>query len=319
MEKKFVKQTGLYFKEDIRDYRVGASPLVPVILNEISDWTKWKPTDERQNKEFVFDTLSCATFSGLNDLETVIHFFIDLKKISDEQLKWLNDNGYIVDGKINCSDRFSAIVDGTTNKGNYMQAVWDSFRNIGCIPEKDLLFGGNNQAEYLDKTLITQAMLDKANKFREIFSFAYEWTSNIQADLLASLKECPIHIAINSGTHAVELISIDYRFDSYPPYLIKQSISGISYALKGIVSVKPYVAPIVTTQTLKLGSKGTAVKNLQTDLKALGYFKGIVDGDFGKITLASVKAFQKANSLVSDGIAGKITLAKIAELKKKLN
>lgn len=317
MEKKFVKQTGLYFKEDSRDYRVGASPLVPVILNEISDWRKWIPTDERQNKEFVFDTLSCATFSGLNDLETAINFFIDQKKISGEQLKWLTDNGYIVDGKINCSDRFSAIVDGTTNKGNYMQAVWDSFRNIGCIPECDLLFGGNNQAEYLDKTLITQAMLDKANKFREIFEFAYEWTSNTKADLLASLKECPLHIAINNGTHAVELISIDYRFDSYPPYLIKQSISGISYALKGIVSVKSYVAPIV--KTLKQGSKGIEVTNLQNDLNALGYSCGRADGSFGPKTKSAVIKLQKANGLKGDGIAGKITLAKIAELKKKLN
>ncbi|MDP5218776.1 peptidoglycan-binding protein [Ruegeria sp. 2205SS24-7] len=62
---------------------------------------------------------------------------------------------------------------------------------------------------------------------------------------------------------------------------------------------------------LRKGSKGKDVKTLQTDLnKAKAKPKLAVDGIFGPLTEAAVKAFQKANPpLKVDGLAGKNTLA----------
>ena len=56
--------------------------------------------------------------------------------------------------------------------------------------------------------------------------------------------------------------------------------------------------------TLKVGSKGTYVKNLQRDLKWLGYYSGSIDGDSGTQTRNAVKAFQKAMGLTQDGLVG---------------
>ena len=56
--------------------------------------------------------------------------------------------------------------------------------------------------------------------------------------------------------------------------------------------------------TLKLGSKGAEVKEVQNLLGGL-----TVDGIFGKKTEAAVKAFQAANGLKVDGIVGKQTWA----------
>ncbi len=55
--------------------------------------------------------------------------------------------------------------------------------------------------------------------------------------------------------------------------------------------------------TLKKGCKGESVKKLQQILCSLGYTL-VCDGVFGDKTLAAVKAFQKANGLVVDGIVG---------------
>jgi peptidoglycan hydrolase-like protein with peptidoglycan-binding domain len=44
-------------------------------------------------------------------------------------------------------------------------------------------------------------------------------------------------------------------------------------------------------KTLKKGSKGTEVQQLQTMLNALGYDCGIADGAFGAKTDAAVRAF----------------------------
>lgn len=306
-----VKQTGLLYEFNPNDYRVGASPLVPLILNPSGDWRDWKPLDEKQYKDYTFDTLSCATFSALNVLETTVNFLMWNDKITLDKLEWLNKNGYIVDGKLNLSDRFTAIMSGTTNLGNYMPKVWDSIRKDGVLPEADLPFGGNNQVEYLDAGLITQAMKNKAKGFLDIIECAYEWTSIRPEDIDIALKQCPLHIAVYSGSHAVELIEKDHMFDTYPPFLAPL-IPPITFALKGIAKPKATIQ-----RTLKLGMSGADVKVLQNDLKTLGYFVyPTTTTYFGNVTNKAVKDLQRANGLVSDGIVGAKTYAKIAELKK---
>lgn len=59
--------------------------------------------------------------------------------------------------------------------------------------------------------------------------------------------------------------------------------------------------------TVKLGDRGTDVKELQKRLKELKYFSGTVTGDFGEKTEAAVKAFQKRNGLTVDGNVGEHT------------
>ena len=68
-------------------------------------------------------------------------------------------------------------------------------------------------------------------------------------------------------------------------------------------------APVL--KTLKTGSTGDLVKALQTRLKELGYYTGVIDGDYGSSTASAVKAFQRKNGLSSDGIAGENTLKKL--------
>lgn len=63
--------------------------------------------------------------------------------------------------------------------------------------------------------------------------------------------------------------------------------------------------------TLRSGSEGTAVRVLQTRLRALGFYKGTVDGDFGSGTVDAVKAFQRAHNLTADGVAGGGTFNKL--------
>ena len=60
--------------------------------------------------------------------------------------------------------------------------------------------------------------------------------------------------------------------------------------------------------SLRPGMNGTAVRNLQKDLRTLGYYTGSVDGDYGDGTTTAVRNFQVAAGLTADGIAGKATL-----------
>ena len=61
----------------------------------------------------------------------------------------------------------------------------------------------------------------------------------------------------------------------------------------------------------RLGSRGSEVRNIQSRLKAWGYYDGSVDGIYGSRTQSAVRKFQKKHGLRVDGIAGPATLAAI--------
>lgn len=63
---------------------------------------------------------------------------------------------------------------------------------------------------------------------------------------------------------------------------------------------------MATYETIRLGSTGASVRELQKRLNARGYGTS-VDGSFGPRTKAAVKAYQKNNRLTPDGTVGEQT------------
>ena len=64
---------------------------------------------------------------------------------------------------------------------------------------------------------------------------------------------------------------------------------------------------------LQKGSTDPAVRDLQEALKALGFNPGPIDGQFGTVTEAAVKAFQQQRGITADGVVGKVTWINIDE------
>ncbi|MEA5605035.1 peptidoglycan-binding protein [Nostoc sp. UHCC 0252] len=62
-----------------------------------------------------------------------------------------------------------------------------------------------------------------------------------------------------------------------------------------------------TPAVLRYGSRKSDVQRLQTQLKQLGYYKGVVDGQYNASTEIAVAQFQKVNGLKVDGLAGLAT------------
>jgi len=80
-----------------------------------------------------------------------------------------------------------------------------------------------------------------------------------------------------------------------------------------VVAPAPVAAPVITPSVtkpapvLKLGSKGAAVKRLQTMLHITA------DGDYGPKTLAAVKTYQAKHGLAADGVVGPATWEKLGK------
>ncbi len=84
----------------------------------------------------------------------------------------------------------------------------------------------------------------------------------------------------------------------------------------------PEPTPGTTKPTLRRGSKGSYVIELQTALQTLGYGLGPggIDGDYGRSTQAAVETFQYDRKIGIDGICGPKTWAEIDKaLKEKTN
>lgn len=71
------------------------------------------------------------------------------------------------------------------------------------------------------------------------------------------------------------------------------------------------LAQAATRPTLRLGSTGNAVSELQGMLVLLGYFDDPVSGQYQLTTEAAVKAFQTDAGLTDDGIVGPATWEKL--------
>ena len=84
----------------------------------------------------------------------------------------------------------------------------------------------------------------------------------------------------------------------------KETLKKLDSAYKNADSAKD-------VDSLRMGDSGSAVKDLQTKLKKLGYYDGTVDSTFGSGTYAAVRAFQKKYNLTADGVAGSETLKKL--------
>lgn len=102
--------------------------------------------------------------------------------------------------------------------------------------------------------------------------------------------------------------SIDGIFGAKTEAAVKAFQQAYGLSADGIIGKNTWVA-LQAGASLKQGSRGDEVRELQEKLNRLGYACGTADGIFGAKTEAAVKAFQQANGLSTDGIAGPKTQA----------
>jgi cell wall-associated NlpC family hydrolase len=89
---------------------------------------------------------------------------------------------------------------------------------------------------------------------------------------------------------------------------VKKGIILMFFVIAFLVSVPTLAQASLGDSTLKFGSMGPDVVELQTKLNYVGFNVGKADGIFGSMTKQSVINFQSTYSLVVDGIVGPMTV-----------
>lgn len=271
------------------------------------------PKPEPQSIPFVFDTMSCVTFSALTVIETQLKNM----QLPQEHFEFLMKNGYFKDGEINFSDKFTAIMSNTTVNGNTYSNVLNSIRHDGLIPDNMLSFGGeNNFFAWHNPNQVSPEMVKLGQEFVRYFDITYERipiepNPNLSdrdiTMLTAALYGSPVMIATPfNPRHATTLLEVDTAslklYDTYDPYLTKRPVNGnINSAINITITPRTNVINTPFVRVLKKGMRGADVSLLQSRLQLVS------DGVFGLVTHNAVVKFQKSRQLVADGAVGKMT------------
>lgn len=93
--------------------------------------------------------------------------------------------------------------------------------------------------------------------------------------------------------------------------LAATSLTTVTWVVQSAISPAAEIAQAPLRPTLRAGSTGSAVSEVQAILALLGYFNGAVNGTYEATTEAAVEAFQRDIGLDSDGIVGPATWEKL--------
>ena len=173
-----IKNTGLNLElekqqQSQEDWVFGAES--PVCLVTI-------PEDERQNclpvgeiQKGLEDMMDCATRGPINILETKFTYRLIQNRFYPANRVWLEENGYIVNERIQFSDAFIAIKSGTTRSGNSLIAPLKAIHDFGLIPKRRLpLESTMTFDQYHDPNRITPEMEALGAEFKRRFPINYE-------------------------------------------------------------------------------------------------------------------------------------------------
>jgi hypothetical protein len=142
----------------------------------------------------------------------------------------------------------------------------------------------------------TTAQLETLKGLCHQINRAYQDRVTFHGHCEVSAKSCPVFDYVSVLEIGEDGILPTVAFSAFAKDLHVRDLDGTELDVQERIGI-----------TLRQGSKGFAVQQLQKALGELGYFAGKVDGDFGPRTRAAVMAFQADNHLISDGIFGPVS------------
>ncbi len=175
---------------------------------------------------------------------------------------------------------------------------------------------------------IAEDTLTDANYFNQVYKEACELTAylctlynlNPYGTTTCGQKSGVPVILCHADSHDLGLgsdhIDVRHWFKRYG-----KDMNDVRDDVAKLMGIEQQKQPTISKDTtLRYGSEGSAVKELQTNLIKLKYSCGEAgaDGDFGNGTEAAVRTFQKDHNLVVDGIVGTATKEAIQKALKEL-
>ena len=254
--------------------------------------------------------LTADGIAGKETLKKLDSVYENANSDKDDDSLRMGDSGSAVKDlqtKLKKLGYYSGTVDSTFGSGTY--AAVRAFQK-----KYNLTADGVAGSETLKKL---DSAYKNANSDKDDDSLRKGATGRAVKDLQTKLKKLGFYNAYVDGSYGDTTVAAVKAFQK-KYNLTADGVAG-SETLKKLDSAYKNADSDKDDDSLRKGATGSAVKNLQTKLKKLGFYNAYVDGSYGDTTVAAVKAFQKKYNLTADGVAGSETLKKLDSAYKNAN
>ena len=246
--------------------------------------------------------LTADGIAGKETLKKLDSVYENANSAKDDDSLRMGDSGSAVKDlqtKLKKLGYYSGTVDSTFGSGTY--AAVKAFQK-----KYNLTADGVAGSETLKKL---DSAYKNADSDKDDDSLRKGATGSSVKDLQTKLKKLGFYNAYVDGSYGDTTVAAVKAFQK-KYNLTADGVAG-SETLKKLDSAYKNADSDKDDGSLRKGATGSAVKNLQTKLKKLGFYNASIDGDYGDTTVAAVKAFQKKYNLTADGVAGSETLKKL--------
>ena len=246
--------------------------------------------------------LTADGIAGKETLKKLDSVYENVNSAKDDDSLRMGDSGSAVKDlqtKLKKLGYYSGTVDSTFGSGTY--AAVKAFQK-----KYNLTADGVAGSETLKKL---DSAYKNADSDKDDDSLRKGATGSAVKDLQTKLKKLGFYNAYVDGSYGDTTVAAVKAFQK-KYNLTADGVAG-SETLKKLDSAYKNADSDKDDGSLRKGATGSAVKNLQTKLKKLGFYNASIDGDYGDTTVAAVKAFQKKHNLTADGVAGSETLKKL--------
>ena len=246
--------------------------------------------------------LTADGIAGKETLKKLDSVYENANSDKDDDSLRMGDSGSAVKDlqtKLKKLGYYSGTVDSTFGSGTY--AAVRAFQK-----KYNLTADGVAGSETLKKL---DSAYKNADSDKDDGSLRKGATGSAVKDLQTKLKKLGFYNAYVDGSYGDTTVAAVKAFQK-KYNLTADGVAG-SETLKKLDSAYKNADSDKDDGSLRKGATGSAVKDLQTKLKKLGFYNAYVDGSYGDTTVAAVKAFQKKYNLTADGVAGSETLKKL--------
>ena len=246
--------------------------------------------------------LTADGIAGKETLKKLDSVYENANSAKDDDSLRMGDSGSAVKDlqtKLKKLGYYSGTVDSTFGSGTY--AAVRAFQK-----KYNLTADGVAGSETLKKL---DSAYKNADSNKDDDSLRKGATGSAVKDLQTKLKKLGFYNAYVDGSYGDTTVAAVKAFQK-KYNLTADGVAG-SETLKKLDSAYKNADSDKDDDSLRKGATGSAVKDLQTKLKKLGFYNASIDGDYGDTTVAAVKAFQKKYNLTADGVAGSETLKKL--------
>ena len=246
--------------------------------------------------------LTADGIAGKETLKKLDSVYKNADSDKDDDSLRMGDSGSAVknlQAKLKKLGYYSGTVDSTFGSGTY--AAVRAFQQKNGLTADGV--AGSETLKKLDSAY------KNADSDKDDDSLRKGSTGSAVKDLQTKLKKLGFYNAYVDGSYGDTTVAAVKAFQK-KYNLTADGVAG-SETLKKLDSAYKNADSDKDDDSLRKGATGSAVKDLQTKLKKLGFYNAYVDGSYGDTTVAAVKAFQKKYNLTADGVAGSETLKKL--------